>query len=175
MCLKFTLMQPTSMHCIECHMPFSNYIHLGLSWRLFVASISRQSLVLAHFISNCRKIAQSILKITQSQMQHRYSSSGPVNFVSIHSLQQGQHLIGMSKTKWRTNKEAASWRTWTSFKHTCIVQGEPASYIHTHKHNLKQLKKQMQTIHSLSKHMPPSQLHVKCNMFFLIPTSQLCF
>ena len=24
MCLKFTLMLPTTMHCSECHMPFSN-------------------------------------------------------------------------------------------------------------------------------------------------------
>ena len=131
-------MRPTTVHCSECHMPFSNYRKRITwdcrSWRLFVASISMQSVVLAHLISNCLKIAQSVLKITQSQMQHRYSSSGPVNFVSVHSLQQGHHRIGMSKTKWRTNKEAASWRTWTSFKHICIVQCMWTSFIHLWKH-----------------------------------------
>ena len=31
-CLKFTLMQPTPMHCSECHMPFSNYkVNLNLN------------------------------------------------------------------------------------------------------------------------------------------------
>ena len=75
-----------------------------------------QSVVLAHFISNCLEIAQSILKITQSQKLQRYFSSGPVNFVSIHFLQQGHHRIGMSKTKWRTKKEGASSRT----RNSCI-------------------------------------------------------
>jgi len=32
MCVKLTLMQPTPMHCSECHMPFSNYkVNLNLN------------------------------------------------------------------------------------------------------------------------------------------------